>query len=464
MKSGACRAHAAAASCCSSAASQATYASWGEPAGAAVGALGPGASDAVDTDDGVGAAVSGSPPPSSAAPPQPVTSSTDPSSTPTSLGILVLTRPLCQYPSSVTPRRPAPGALLALTLTLTVALAAGCGAMIDGSGDDVPGGTLIRTDDGPVRGEAADGVASWRGIPYAAPPVGDLRWRAPDPVERWSGARDAKDFGHACLQGTTEEVVPGSAEDCLYLNVFRPAGETRTDLPVMVWIHGGGLKSGSGDLEPEMVTGLVEQGVVLVSINYRLGRLGYLAHPALAAEAEAAGEDPVANFGLLDQVAALEWVQDNVGEFGGDADLVTIFGISAGGIAVNDLMTSPLADGLFDRAISGSGLGREESPPYAEAAAQGETLAAGLGAAKADARTLRDLDGDEVAKLDAFVLAQRGPDPRRRPAAAAVEGVPAGQGGRRPLPRGHHRPGVHRGQLPGPRARPRGGHPAAGGR
>ncbi len=137
----------------------------------------------------------------------------------------------------------------------------------------------------------------------------------------------------------------------------------------MVWIHGGGLKTGSGTLPLEMAKGLVDQGVVLVSVDYRLGRLGYFAHPALEAEAEAAGEEPVANFGLLDQIAALEWVQDNIESFGGDRDQVTIFGISAGGVSVNYLMSSPQADGLFDRAVSQSGLGGERPMKWDDAVA-----------------------------------------------------------------------------------------------
>ncbi len=294
------------------------------------------------------------------------------------------------------------GTLLGLALTLTAA----CTATETEAGGDREGlpGRVVTTEAGTVRGSFGNGALGWRGIPYAAPPVDALRWRPPAPVKPWTGTRDSASFASRCLQGDSEAVAAGSAEDCLYLNVFRPADSPDRDLPVMVWIHGGGFKSGSGDLSPEMVTGLVDQGVVLVSINYRLGRLGYFAHPALEAEAKAAGEKPIANFGLLDQVAALEWVRDNVGEFGGDPDLVTIFGISAGGMSVNDLMVSPLADGLFHRAIAGSGLGREQPPTYEEAAGQGETLAAEIGAPESDARTLRKLDADDVARLDAFVL------------------------------------------------------------
>jgi len=287
------------------------------------------------------------------------------------------------------------GALVAIALCTV----ASCGSQVTRKDDPL----LVRTEAGAVSGKDTDGVRQWLGIPYAAPPVGDLRWRAPEPPAEWSGVRSAEALGAACLQGGLDRLTPGSAEDCLYLNVQRPATES-DDLPVMVYIHGGGLKTGSGTLPLERAKGLVDQDVVLVSINYRLGRLGYFAHPALEAEAEENGEEPIANFGLLDQIAALEWVQDNIEGFGGDPDQVTIFGISAGGASVNYLMSSPKADGLFDRAISQSGLGRERPMEWDGAVAMGESLAAGLGAPKADAETLRALDGDAVAMLPALLL------------------------------------------------------------
>lgn len=264
----------------------------------------------------------------------------------------------------------------------------------------------IQIDTGTVRGVSDDGVRSWRGIPYAAAPVGDLRWRAPQPAQSWSGVRDAGDFGEVCPQQGGDPEEDGSSEDCLFVNVFRPDTDAE-DLPVMVWFHGGALTDGSGDLPRDLVAGLVDEDVVLVSLNYRLGRLGYFAHPAL--EAEADGEGRVGNFGLLDQVAALEWVQDNIAEFGGDPDRVTIFGISAGGASVNYLMSSPVARGLFDRAIAGSGLGREQLSTWDDATAEGEALAAGLGAPKADADALRDLDARAIADLDASLLRNQVP-------------------------------------------------------
>jgi para-nitrobenzyl esterase len=290
-------------------------------------------------------------------------------------------------------------ALRAALVALALCLVAACSSHVKLGHDPLE----VRTEAGTVVGHEADGIRDWLGIPYAAPPVGDLRWRAPQPPAEWSGELTTQKFGAPCLQGGGEILNPDSTEDCLYLNVHRPA-TADDDLPVMVWIHGGGLKTGSGTLPVEMAKGLVDQDVVLVSINYRLGRLGYFAHPALEAEAEADGEAPVANFGLLDQIAALEWVQDNIEGFGGDPDQVTIFGISAGGASVNYLMSSPEADGLFARAISQSGLGRERPMPWDAAVAKGESLAASVGAPHADAAELRALDAKQIAMMPAQLL------------------------------------------------------------
>jgi para-nitrobenzyl esterase len=288
-------------------------------------------------------------------------------------------------------RRTLLGALVALALSLAVT-----GCLLS-----PPRDSDVTIDDGTLRGVADDGVRSWLGIPYAAPPLGDLRWRPPEPPTPWQDVRTADEFESECVQVEGQAISATSSEDCLYLNVFRPDSDEK-DLPVMVWIHGGGLTLGSGDLPIDTVTGLVEQDVVVVSVNYRLGRLGYFAHPALAQEGGRAG--PVANFGLLDQVAALQWVQDNIGDFGGAPEAVTIFGISAGGASVNYLMTSPLADGLFARAISGSGLGRERPPTWQAAAAQGEALATAVNLPGADAAALRELDAATVAALPAYQL------------------------------------------------------------
>ncbi|MEJ7832778.1 MAG: carboxylesterase family protein [Nocardioides sp.] len=239
---------------------------------------------------------------------------------------------------------------------------------------------MVRTADGDLRGVEHDDIQSWLGVPYAAPPVDDLRWRPPESPEPWDGVRAADEYGPACLQGVPP--TAGTTEDCLFLNVHRPDNDAEK-LPVMVWIHGGAFREGQSGAPVYNSPAFVQRGVVLVTINYRLGRLGFFAHPAL--------EQDVANFGLLDQVAALRWVQDNITGFGGDPGNVTIFGGSAGGMSVNALMGMPQADGLYDRAISQSGLGRERPRTFVDAETSGELLFPGV-----DATALRDLDGAEV--------------------------------------------------------------------
>lgn len=215
--------------------------------------------------------------------------------------------------------------------------------------------------DGSLAGTSADGVESFKAIPFAAPPVGPLRWRAPQPVQPWKSLRPATDYAPACMQ----DPVPGIAapiegplsEDCLYLNVWRPAGsKPGARLPVMVWIHGGGFVNGGAT--PAIFRGdaFARQGVIMVSIPYRLGRFGFFAHPALSAADEDGGLR--GNYGLLDQIAALRWVQQNIAAFGGDPSRVTIFGESAGGASVHMLLASPLAKGLFAQGIVQSGGGR----------------------------------------------------------------------------------------------------------
>jgi len=208
----------------------------------------------------------------------------------------------------------------------------------------------IKVRDGLLQGKLEQGVEVYRGIPFAAPPVGELRWKAPQPVEAWEGVREAFEFGPMCPQPKQSWVPQANmSEDCLYLNVWTPQRNPEQPLPVMVWIHGGGFAFGAGNTDGQA---LVRHGVVLVSINYRLGALGFLAHPALSAES---GNGVSGNYGMLDQIAALQWVQDNIAAFGGDPDNVTIFGESAGGISVGILAASPLAKGLFAKAISESG-------------------------------------------------------------------------------------------------------------
>ncbi len=200
---------------------------------------------------------------------------------------------------------------------------------------------VVEIDSGKLRGSEARGVISFKGIPYAKPPLGALRWRAPQPVRHWRGVRDATKFGPECMQ---TDNVPKS-EDCLMLNVWRPARKIRP-LPVMVWIYGGALVHGQTSLYP--ADALAKQGVIVVSMNYRLGRLGFFAHPALIAETP---HELHGNYGYMDQRAALQWVQRNIEAFGGDPKAVTIFGESAGGGSVLVHLTSPLSRGLFNRAI-----------------------------------------------------------------------------------------------------------------
>ena len=215
----------------------------------------------------------------------------------------------------------------------------------------------VQLDAGMVEGAAAEdpSVRVFRGIPYAAPPVGELRWKPPQPVAPWEGVRKAVTFSDACPQGPglaalLGEPLPTLNEDCLYLNIWTAAAKADAKLPVMVWIHGGGLTLGWGHQRGYDGTNFAKQGVVLVSVNYRLGALGFLAHPLLSAEA--GGKS--GNYGLLDQVAALEWVRRNIAAFGGDPGNVTIFGESAGGTSVHALLASPHAKGLFHRAIAQS--------------------------------------------------------------------------------------------------------------
>lgn len=221
----------------------------------------------------------------------------------------------------------------------------------------------VRVDGGDVQGVVADGVESFKGIPYAAPPVGELRWRPPQPAAPWTGVRQASEFGADCMQGRFgPPPAPGApptrvpSEDCLFLNVWRPAGPTTTRLPVMVWIYGGAFVGGSGASPFTSGAQFARQGVVLVSLNYRVGRFGFFAFPALSRERP---EEPKGNYAYMDQMAALQWVKRNIAAFGGDPGNVTIFGFSAGGVSVHSLLASPMARGLFHKAIVQSGGSRD---------------------------------------------------------------------------------------------------------
>ena len=223
---------------------------------------------------------------------------------------------------------------------------------------------VVRIGQGGLVGRTEAGIAAFKGVPYAAPPVGPLRWREPQPPASWPGMRDAAAVGSICVQPPAAD-DPGvgplpMSEDCLSLNVWTPE-PNGGPLPVMVWIHGGALFTGSGTAALYDGAALARRGVVVVTINYRLGRLGFFAHPALSAEA--GGKALVGNYGLADMVAGLEWVRDNISAFGGDPGNVTVFGESAGGAAVLRLMIAEPARGLFHRAVVQSGLGRDEGTP-----------------------------------------------------------------------------------------------------
>jgi para-nitrobenzyl esterase len=238
--------------------------------------------------------------------------------------------------------------------------------------------TIVHTASGTLKGSINEGTRQFLGIPYAAPPVGNLRWKAPQPVTPWSGTRDATQFGSVCTQAGA---VPGGAligsENCLFLNVYTPNRIT-ANLPVMVWIHGGSFVFGAGSQYDPSV--MVKQGnVIVVTINYRLGSFGFLALPSLSAEA---ANGSTGNYGLEDQQAALRWVKTNIAHFGGNSHNVTIFGESAGGASVCDQIGSPFATGLFQKAITESGPCEAEiipTPTLTAAQALGTSLAAKVG-------------------------------------------------------------------------------------
>lgn len=249
---------------------------------------------------------------------------------------------------------------------------------------------------GTIRGEARGPGAAFRGVPFAAPPVGEQRWKPPAPVAAWAGVRDATVSGPPCLQrsyGWNAKDAADSREDCLYLDIRTPALKPDAPLPVMVWIHGGANHAGSA--RGTVDSSLVDQGVVLVSVQYRLGAFGFLSHPGLTAE----GGGASGNYALMDQIAALRWVRDNVARFGGDPANVTLFGHSAGGQDVGLLMLAPEARGLFHKAIAQSGTAGFGLPPRSLAGneALGQDLARAVGAK--DLAGLRAASGQAV--LDA---------------------------------------------------------------
>jgi para-nitrobenzyl esterase len=261
------------------------------------------------------------------------------------------------------------------------------------------GDALVTVEGGALRGAVRDGVTAYLGIPYAAPPVGTLRWREPQAAAKWQGVRAADKFGNDCVQH--RQYDQPQSEDCLFLNVWTPSDAAGRRLPVMFWIYGGGLSYGSAAWPWYDGSAFAKQGVVLVSINYRLARFGFFAHPAISAEKSDA---VLGNYGFMDQIAGLKWVQRNIAAFGGDPANVTIFGESAGGRSVNAMLVSPLSKGLFHRAVIESGAGRNrlrhlrENRPGAgtSAEAMGVEFAKSAGLTNPTAADLRALSADVV--------------------------------------------------------------------
>jgi para-nitrobenzyl esterase len=268
-------------------------------------------------------------------------------------------------------------AQVAVALVPLLALTAGTGPTAQAATWRPAAPLVVRTDDGAVRGMASGGAREFLGIPYAAPPVGRLRWRPPQPAARWQGIRDATRVGSQCAQpggAILSDPTASSSENCLYLNVYTPATGGTGRLPVMVWIHGGGFTGGAGSLYDGAVLAAREH-VIVVTINYRLGIFGFLALSSLDKEA---GPDSSGDYGLMDKQAALRWVRRNAAAFGGNVRDVTIFGQSAGGLSVCDNMASPTAAGLFARAIAESGC-LTPVPSRQATEQRDEALAANLG-------------------------------------------------------------------------------------
>ena len=259
---------------------------------------------------------------------------------------------------------------------------------------------LIHLPSGDIIGRQTGSIEVFKNVPFAAPPIGPLRWRPPQPTVAWSAPRDASSYGPACPQ----DILPGGApngggyngpisEDCLNLNVFAPKGARKA--PVMVWIFGGGNVAGANSIAPNDGSAFARDGIVLVSVNYRLGALGFFAHPALIKAAKAG--EAVGDYGVMDQIAALKWVRKNIARFGGDPSNVTVFGESAGGQDVLILMTTPAARGLFEKATVQSGGGGDDLPTLDQAEARAEGLASEAGLAKdATPEQLRALPAEKL--------------------------------------------------------------------
>src|SRR5580700_748032 len=290
------------------------------------------------------------------------------------------------------------------------ALCAGCLILAAGARAD---NLKIKTDKGKVQGKlSTDGqVRTFLGVPFAAPPVGPLRWKPPQPDTKWSGLRDATNFGNRCIQTNPFEDMryrdPGQSEDCLSLNIWTPAKDKNATLPVMVWIYGGGFVAGTTSEPRQDGEHLAHKGVVVVSMNYRLGVFGFYAGQGLAEESP---QHAAGNYGLMDQTAAIAWVKKNIKNFGGDPENITIFGESAGSFSVSAQMASPLAKGLFQHAIGESGAAFSNRGLRFKSLAEREARDAKLASSALGVSTLAELRAIPAQKLlDAFSK-PRGPD------------------------------------------------------
>jgi para-nitrobenzyl esterase len=315
--------------------------------------------------------------------------------------------------------------LICLSLALPVLLAAA-----ERPQHGLPKGPLVHLASGALTGKLEGNIAVFEGIPFASPPVGPLRWREPQPVPAWSGIREATRPSHPCMQhveGTDRFIEPLAAtygvaytrqpvepsEDCLYLNVWTPQLQTAARLPVMVWLHGGSNRVGSGTEGGYDGTVLASHGVVVVTVNYRLGAIGFFAHPELTAESP---HQSSGNYGLLDQIAALQWVQQNISQFGGDPGKVTLFGESAGSVDATTLMASPLTKNLFRRVIAESGpafgLGPERNVAQMESLGTAVGKEAG-GQPGSQLAVLRKLPATQITEIEGRLIASqfKGYDP-----------------------------------------------------
>lgn len=265
---------------------------------------------------------------------------------------------------------------------------------------------VVTISSGGLRGRREGSANVFRGIPYAAAPIGDLRWRATQPHPKWEGVREASEFGQAPPQAGPTDVADivsiggapePTSEDSLTLNIWSPA-DSAAPAPVMVWLHGGSNRMGAGSLPFYDGSAFARDGVLLVSVNYRLGHLGFFAHPALASEAPA--HEPLGQQGLLDQIAALEWVRDNIAAFGGDPTNIILFGESAGGLDILALMTAKRARGLFHKTIVQSGGGWLPATPLKTALERGVAAATALGLTNPDAAALRAIEPKQLMAVE----------------------------------------------------------------